>query len=107
MCNIFLYDYKYFSLQKPINFINNIKFSYVMAFDKSLDKEIFGETIEFETTRIRVSVFSYNSGTPKLQLSRENRNLESGEFIFSKLGRLTKEESEKVLEVFSKAIQNM
>lgn len=78
-----------------------------MAFDKSLDKEVFGETIEFETTRIRVSVFSYNNGTPKLQLSRENRNLESGDFIFSKLGRLTKEEAQKVFEAIGKAIQNM
>lgn len=78
-----------------------------MAFDKSLDKEVFGETIEFEITRIRVSVFSYNNGTPKLQLSRENRNQESADWIFSKLGRLTKEETNQLIPIMQKAIQHM
>lgn len=78
-----------------------------MAFDKSLDKEKFGETIEFETTRVRVSVYSYNDGTPKLQLSRENRNLDSGDWTFSKLGRLTKEEVEKIYPLIEKALKHM
>ena len=78
-----------------------------MAFDKSLDKELFGETVEFETTKIRVSVYSYNDGTPKLQISRENRNLESGEWSFSKLGRLTKQEVEKIYPLIEKAMQKM
>jgi len=42
-----------------------------MAFDKSLDKELFSETAEFETSKITVGVFSYNEGTAKLQLSRK------------------------------------
>ncbi len=79
----------------------------IMAFDKSLDKEKFGETIEFETTRVRVSVYSYNDGTPKLQLSRENRNLDSGDWTFSKLGRLTKEEVEKIYPLIEKALKHM
>ena len=74
-----------------------------MAFDKSLDKEIFGETAEFEATKIRVSVFSYNEGTPKLQLSRENRNMESAEWSFSKLGRMTKEEVIAIKPLIEKA----
>ncbi|PIN80079.1 hypothetical protein COV13_04115 [Candidatus Woesearchaeota archaeon CG10_big_fil_rev_8_21_14_0_10_32_9] len=74
-----------------------------MAFDKSLDKEIFGETAEFEMTRIRVAVFSYNSGQPKLQLSRENRNQESNEWVFSKLGRMNKDEVAAVLPLMEKA----
>lgn len=78
-----------------------------MAFDKSLDKELFGETIEFETTRVRVSVFSYNDGTPKLQISRENRNQESGDWTFSKLGRMVKEEVEKVLPLMEKAKEHL
>jgi hypothetical protein len=78
-----------------------------MAFDKSLDKELFGETIEFEVTRLRVSVFSYNGGVPKLQISRENRLMDSGEWTFAKMGRLTKDELEKVLPLINKAIPKM
>lgn len=78
-----------------------------MAFDKSLDKELFSETAEFEVTRVTVSVFSYNEGTPKMQVSRENRNMESGEFRFSKLGRMTKEEAEAVIPLMQKALPYM
>ncbi|MFT4261123.1 MAG: hypothetical protein ACMXX9_01695 [Candidatus Woesearchaeota archaeon] len=78
-----------------------------MAFDKSLDKEVFGETAEFEISRIRVSVYSYNNGTPKLQLSRENRNQESGDWIYSKLGRLTKEEAKAIHPLIEKALEHM
>ena len=65
-----------------------------MAFDKSLDKNLFSETVQFETTKITVGVFSYNDGTPKMQISRENLNQNSGEYTFSKLGRMLKEEAE-------------
>ena len=78
-----------------------------MKFDKSLDKEIFGETIEFEATRLRVSVFSYNNGVPKVQISRENRNMESAEWNFSKLGRLAKDEAQAILPILTKALDNM
>ena len=78
-----------------------------MAFDKSLDKELFSETVDFETTRIRVSVFSYNEGTPKLQLSREVLNQNTGDYIFAKLGRLVKEEVEAILPLIQKALKHM
>lgn len=78
-----------------------------MAFDKSLDKEIFSEDVEFEMTKITVSVFSYNGGTPKLQISRKNRNQDSGEWVFSKLGRMMKEEAEKVIPIMQKALDSM
>jgi hypothetical protein len=77
-----------------------------MAFDKNLDKELFSETKEFEMTRITVGVFSYNHGTPKLQISRENRSQE-GEWSFAKLGRMMKEEVEAVLPLIQKAIGSM
>jgi hypothetical protein len=77
-----------------------------MAFDKSLDKELFKETATFEKTRIAVGVFSYNEGTPKLQLSRENLSM-GGQWSFSKLGRMTKEEAEAVLPLIQKALENM
>ena len=75
-------------------------------FDKNSDKELFSETIKFETTRITVGVFSYNDGEKKLQLSRENMN-QNGEWSFAKLGRMFKDEAEKVIPVMEKAIEKM
>jgi hypothetical protein len=77
-----------------------------MAFDKNLDKQLFSETSSWETTRIHVGVYSYNDGDRKLQLARENMNSE-GEWSFAKLGRMTKEETEKVLPLMQKAIAEM
>ena len=75
-------------------------------FDKSLDKELFLEVIPFETTRITVGVFSYNDGEKKLQISRENMN-QDGEWSFAKLGRMFKDEAEKVIPIMQKAIEKM
>lgn len=72
------------------------------GFDKSLDKELFSESLEFEKSRIAVSVFTYNNGTPKLQISRETKSA-AGEYSFAKLGRMTKEEVEKIMPLMEKA----
>ena len=77
-----------------------------MAFDKNLDKNMFSETITFETTRITVGVFSYNEGEKKLQISRENMN-QNGEWQFAKLGRMFKDEAEKIIPVMQKALESM
>ena len=74
-----------------------------MAFDKNLDKELFSESVEFETCKITVAVFSYNEGTPKLQVSRENHSTKTGEYTFAKLGRMTKPEVEAILPLIEKA----
>lgn len=76
-----------------------------MAYDNTLDKVLFSENFESGFSRISVSVFSYNNGTPKLQISRENN--ENGDWKFSKLGRLTKEETEKILPLIEKALSYM
>jgi hypothetical protein len=73
-----------------------------MAFDKSLDKALYSESVEFESTKITVSVFSYNEGIPKLQISRENKSAE-GELRFAKLGRMFKEEVIAVLPLIEKS----
>jgi hypothetical protein len=78
-----------------------------MPYDRSLDVEKFSESAEFEMTKITVSVFSYNEGTPKLQIGRQNRNQDTGDWGFSKLGRMQKEEVEKVLPLMQKALENM
>jgi hypothetical protein len=75
-------------------------------FDKSLDKEIFSETIQFETTRLTVGIFSYNDGEKKMQISRENLS-QNGEWQFAKLGRMFKDEAEKLIPVVEKALEHM
>ena len=78
-----------------------------MAYDKILDKELFSKTVKFETTKITVSVYSYNEGIPKLQISRMNLDPITGEYKWAKLGRLNKEEAVQVLQIMEEAINNM
>lgn len=77
-----------------------------MAYDSSLDEQLFSKNWENEDTRLVISVYSYNKGTKKLQISRENRDPE-GNFRFSKLGRLTKEEAEAILPFIQEAVANL
>ena len=77
-----------------------------MAFDPNLDKKLFSETKEFETTRITVSIQQYNEGEQKLQISRENRS-QDGDWSFAKLGRMFKDEAEAVLPLMQKALKFM
>ncbi len=77
------------------------------GFDKSLDVELFGEEVALETTKIRVSVMQYNEGQKKLQISRENLDNESGDWRWSKLGRLTHEEAKAVVPAMTKALAEM
>jgi len=75
-------------------------------FDKSKDKEIFSEVIQFETSRIKVGVYSYNDGEKKMQISRENMN-QDGEWSFAKLGRMFKDEAEAIVPLIEKALKKM
>lgn len=77
-----------------------------MPFDKELDKELWAETAEFETSKITVGVYAYNEGEKKLQLKRENRTQEN-EWQFAKLGRMFKDEVEAVLPLMKKALEHM
>ena len=78
-----------------------------MPYDAELDKELFSEEVVFDVTKIKVSIMSYNEGPKKLQISRENKNLSSGDYRFAKLGRLTKGEAEAVVPLIQKAIEQM
>ena len=77
-----------------------------MPYDATLDQASFTETKEFEDTRITVGVFSYNGNSPKLQVTRENRNANE-EWRFTKLGRMTKEEAQEIIPIMTKAVQKM
>ena len=75
-----------------------------MPYDQALDVSSFKETKEFAETRITVGVFSYNEGTKKLQISRENQN-QNEEWRFAKLGRMTKEEAQEIIPIMAKAVE--
>ena len=77
-----------------------------MPYDQEKDVSSFKESKDFGETRITVGVYSYNEGTKKLQLSRENQN-QNEEWRFAKLGRMTKEEAQEVVPLVTKAIETM
>ncbi len=77
-----------------------------MPYDATLDKQVFTKAWEGEGTKISVSIYSYNGGINKLQISRENFTAD-GEPRFAKLGRMTKEEAAAVLPNIQEAIEKM
>jgi len=77
-----------------------------MPYDRELDECLFSEGWEAESKRLTVSVYSYNQGAKKLQITRENRDAQ-GDFRFAKVGRMTKEELESLLPLFQKALKHM
>jgi len=76
-------------------------------FDKTKDKQLAKETIVTEKGQIEVSIMQYNEGIKKLQLSRMVKNTETEDLLYAKLGRMTKEEVEKVYVVMQKLIKEM
>lgn len=77
-----------------------------MPYDSSLDEQLFSRVWDGEGTKITVSVYSYNKGAKKLQISRENQSAE-GEFRFTKLGRLSKAEAEGISPLIQEALASM
>ena len=77
-----------------------------MPYDSNLDNRLFAKSFESDDTKITVSVYSYNNGPKKLQISREVPDAE-GNFRFAKLGRLTKEEFQGILPFLQDALAAM
>lgn len=77
-----------------------------MPYDSNLDTCLAKKMWGNDDTRITVSIYSYNNGPKKMQVSRENRNAE-GEYRFSKLGRMTKEEAEEVIPLMQEIVKEM
>ncbi|MBU2044499.1 MAG: hypothetical protein KJ619_04675 [Candidatus Omnitrophica bacterium] len=73
-----------------------------MPYDSNLDEKIFSKSWESDTTKITVGVFSYNKGAKKMQVTRENRD-SNGDFRFTRLGRMSKDEVEAILPVIQEA----
>ena len=74
-----------------------------MPYDASLDKQMFAKSHEAEGTKVTVSIYSYNNGPKKLQISRENQDTEGG-WRFSKLGRMSKDEVQAILPFLQEAL---
>jgi len=77
-----------------------------MPYDVNLDEELFSKEFESEGGKIVVSVHSYNKGAKKLQITREIKDKE-GNYVFAKLGRLTKDEIEGCLPLIQEATKVM
>lgn len=77
-----------------------------MPYDQSLDVECFKEIKEFGETRITIGVFSYNGGEKKLQITRENHDA-TGQWRFTKLGRLSHKEIKEIIPIMIKAVEKM
>ncbi len=77
-----------------------------MPYDKELDECLFAKSWENDNEKLTVSIYSYNKGIKKLQLSRENKNSQ-GELRFAKLGRLNKEEITALLPLIQEACGQM
>lgn len=77
-----------------------------MPYDIDLDECLFSKSWEGDSGRLTVSVYSYNKGTKKLQIARENRVGDS-ELRFAKLGRMTKEEVEAIIPLIKEAVKAM
>ncbi len=77
-----------------------------MAYDRKLDECLFSKSTEKDSERLTVGIYSYNKGTKKLQITRENKDSQ-GNFKFAKLGRMTKEEVESLLPLLQEAFNHM
>lgn len=74
-----------------------------MAYDSSLDECVFSKSYQSDAGRLTVSVYSYNKGVKKLQITRENMT-NQGELRFVKLGRMSKGEVTAILPFIQEAI---
>jgi hypothetical protein len=77
-----------------------------MPYDSSLDECLFTKSWDGDSGRLTVSVYSYNNGAKKLQITRENV-VGEGELRLSKLGRMTKDEVKGILPLIQEAVNAM
>ena len=77
-----------------------------MAYDSSLDDQVFAKSWQGNGSRLTVAVYSYNHGPKKVQISRELETPD-GRPGFAKMGRLTKEELQAILPFLQEALTVM
>jgi len=74
-----------------------------MPYDASMDEQLFSREWSNDFGKIIVSIYSYNNGPKKLQISREIKGRE-GQQSFAKLGRLSKDEITGILPIIQEAM---
>lgn len=77
-----------------------------MSYDPNLDRKLFDTYWQKNDGRIRVAIYSYDNGVKRIQIHRERQSID-GEWRFSYLGRLTKEEVENLLPLLKAAVEKM
>jgi len=77
-----------------------------MPYDNSLDQSLFSKSSDTENGRLTVSIYSYNGGQKKLQISRETKDREDN-LKFAKLGRITKDEMTALIPMIQEALSKM
>jgi hypothetical protein len=77
-----------------------------MPYDSSLDQQIFTKSCETDNGRLSVSIYSYNNGPKKIQISRESKDQQDN-LKFAKLGRVSKSEMEQLLPIINEALSKM
>ncbi len=76
-----------------------------MAYDTNKDKVLAFWEMETNNDFFTISIFSYNGGQPKLQLGRYFSK--NGEIKFSKLGRMSIDETKFLNEKLPEILQKM
>ena len=76
-------------------------------YDKTVDEKLFTKKVINGTEHLTVSIYSYNKGVKKIQITRENDRDNKGKLQFAKLGRLTKEEALAILPILIEATKIM
>jgi hypothetical protein len=77
-----------------------------MPYDSSLDQQMFTKSCDTDNGRLSVSIYSYNNGPQKIQISRESKDQQDN-LKFAKLGRLSKSEMESLLPIIKEALSKM
>jgi len=78
-----------------------------MPYDEDLDVELFQGNIETDNGVLRVSVWSYNQGDPKLQIGPRVYTKKDGNEGYRKAGRITAEEFEQLLDMTNDIQEHM
>jgi len=77
-----------------------------MPYDNSLDEQLFAKSHDTDNGRLTVSIYSYNGGQKKIQISRETKDKQEN-LKFAKLGRVSKDELESLMPILTEALSNM
>jgi hypothetical protein len=77
-----------------------------MPYDSSLDEQLFTKACDTDNGRLSVSIYSYNNGQKKIQISRESKDQQDN-LKFAKLGRVSKSEMEALLPLIQEALSKM